>query len=104
MFFSSGDRAIPFRVAVTASSATLVYTQDLRDREILFQNTDSTYKVYCGTHSAVEATGGPRFILPSYPTALTTNASYSIYCIAESGTIEILGVVERDRRDPYVSP
>lgn len=109
VFQSAGDRATPFSVSVGSTTPVKVYTQDLRDREILLQNTDSTYYVHCGTYSSVNATSGtPRFLLPPKPTALTTNASFSIWCVADpaagSASIEIVGEVERDRRDPYVAP
>lgn len=109
VFQSAGDRSAPFSVMVGTTTPVKVYTQDLRDREILFQNTDSTYYIHCGTHSAINATAGtPRFLLPPKPSGVTTNAAFSIWCVAEpaalSATIEIVGEVERDRRDPYVAP
>lgn len=98
---NSGDRTSGISVTIDAISATQVYSANPKDREILLQNTDSTYYVYCGTFSAVTATTGKRWILPPKPAALTTNANSSVYCIAESGasSIEILGSVEYDSKD-----
>jgi len=108
MFQSSGDKSIPFSVSVGSTTPVKVYSIDLRDREILFQNTDSTYYVHCGTYSTINATAGtPRFLLPPKPSAVTTNATFSIWCVADplvAGTIEIVGEIERDFRESYVAP
>lgn len=98
---NSGDRTSGISVMVDDVSATQVYSANPKHREILLQNTDSTYYVYCGTSSAVVATSGPRWLLPPKPAALTTNANSSIYCVAESGgsSIEILGSIEYDSKD-----
>lgn len=78
-----------------------MYSANPKHREILLQNTDTTFYVYCGTHSAVTASSGPRWALPPAPAALTTNANSSIYCIGASGagSIEILGSIEYDSKD-----
>jgi hypothetical protein len=100
---SSGDKGIPFSVLVGTSTTVRLYTADVRDREIFFQNTDSTYYVYCSTFTPVSASSGNRFALPPKPVGITTNATYNINCIAESSagsaTIEIIGVIERDSKD-----
>lgn len=91
-------------VNITTLTATRVYLQEYKDREIFLQNTDSTYYVHCGTFSGVTASSGvPRFILPPKPTGVTTNGTYSIYCIADpaagGATIEIVGIRERNSKD-----
>lgn len=98
---NSGDKGVAFTVSVGTTSARLVYSHDDRDREIFLQDTDSTFYVACGTHSAVSFASGPRFLIPPKPSSLTTNANYSIYCIADPAgtTIEVLGIYERDKKD-----
>ena len=99
-FLSSGNRGAAFSVTVTTNAAVLAYTADEDDREILFQNTDGTYYIYCGTHSAVATSSGARFYIPPKPGGLSTNGTYNIYCIADStGSIELIGIRENDTRD-----
>lgn len=103
VFQSSGDKGVPFTVNVNTTTATRVYTQNTNDREIMFQNTNSSYYVYCGSHSAVVASSGPRFFIPPKPSSVSTNAAFSLYCIVESGfgsgNLELIGIAERDLRD-----
>jgi len=99
---NSGDTGNGISVSVSSTSATKVYTGAAKHREILLQNTNSTYVVYCGTHSAVTASSGPRWALWTKPSGnYTSNGTFSIWCIGESGapSIEILGSVEYDAKD-----
>lgn len=100
---SNGDKGIPFSVMVGTTTTVRVYTRDERDREILFQNTSSDYYIHCATYTPVViSAGSPRFMLPPKPTGVSTNATYSINCLAEPGAggeIEVIGVVERDSKD-----
>lgn len=93
-YTDNGDRAHGFSVNVTSGTAKLVYSGSDADRETMFQNTDATYKVYCGTFSTVSATTGNRWLLRASGD-YTTNGTYNVYCVAESGlgsgTIELLG-------------
>lgn len=100
----NGDTGIAFSFTVGTTTPVKVYTADVRDREILFQNTDPTFYVHCGTWSAVNATAGtPRFLLPPKPTGVSTQATYSIWCLGDpsagSTTIEVVGIKERASRD-----
>lgn len=98
---NSGDKASGISVTVSSTSATQVYSTQNKHREILLQNTSSSYYVYCGTFSAVNASSGPRWMLPPKPTGFTTNGYYSIYCIGEpdATSIEIIGSAEYDSKD-----
>ncbi len=99
---NSGDKVAGISVTVSSTSATNVYLGVAKHREVLLQNTDSTYYVHCGSFSAVTATSGvPRWLLPPKPTGFTTNATGNIYCIGEpgAGSIEILGSYEFDQKD-----
>jgi hypothetical protein len=104
-FLNGGDTAEGISATISSSSATLVYdstASGFEDREVLLQNTDSTYSVYCGTSTAITATTGNRFVLPPFPAGnLTTNGHYDIYCIGGAGapSIEILGIKEYDLGD-----
>lgn len=96
---NAGNKAKCFSVTLTTASATQLFTASDNYREILLQNTDSTYYVHCSTFSGFAATSTtPRFLLPPKPTGFTTNGNYNIYCIAEpsagSTTIEVLGLIE----------
>lgn len=82
-----------------------IYSKNTKDREILFQNTHATLYVAVSTHSGVSfSTGTARFLLPPKPTGVTTNATYSLWGIADptlgSSMIEVVGCAERDLRDP----
>lgn len=98
---NSGDKTAGISVTIDGISAVQVYSTNPKHREILLQNTDSTYYVYCATYSAITATSGFRWLLPPKPAALTTNANSSIYCIADpaASSIEILGSIEFDSKD-----
>ena len=102
-FLNAGDSAIGLSVSVSSSSVVQVYdtsTLSVIAREVLLQNTNATYLIYCGTHTAVSATSGNRFFIPPRG-SYTTNGAYSIWCTAQSGvaTIELLGSVEYDSKD-----
>lgn len=99
---NSGNRARGISVTVTSTTATQVFSSDDNAREVLLQNTNSTFYVHCGSFSAVVAsTGTPRWVLPPKPVSFTTNGTYSIYCIGEpgAGSIEIIGSKEFDLKD-----
>lgn len=96
---NAGNRAKCFSVTVGTTTPVLLFSASENYREVMVQNTDSTFYVHCGSFSAVNATAGtPRFLLPPKPTALTTNGNYNTYCVADplagSATIEILSTVE----------
>lgn len=103
---NSGNKTKGISVTVSSTSVTQVYSGVEYHREVFLQNTDSTYYIFCGTHSLVSATSGPRWMLPPKPTAFTTNATSSIYCISEAGSssIEILGSQEYDYKDQIPNP
>lgn len=103
---NSGNKTRGISVTVSSTTATQVYTGVEYHREVLLQNTDSSYYVFCGTHSAVIASSGPRWMLPPKPTGFTTNATSSIYCIGEAGAgqIEIIGSAEYDYKDQIPNP
>lgn len=91
-------------VTVGTTTPVKVYTQNLADREIFLQNTDSTFYVHCSTWSGfVASSGSPRFLLPPKPTGITTNGTFSIWCLADpsagAATIEIVGIKERNSKD-----
>lgn len=99
---NTGDLGLCFSFTISSTTVTKIYTANAIDREITFQNTDSTYYVNAGTFSAVNATSGtPRFIIPPKPTTLTLNGTFSIWAIAEAGasSIEVVGCKERDSKD-----
>lgn len=101
---NAGDKANGISVTITTGTATLVYSGVAKHREVLLQNTNSTYYVYCGTFSAVTTlAGSPHWILPPKPTGFTTNGTYSIYCLSEAAagatSIEIIGSAEFDSKD-----
>lgn len=99
---NSGDKTQGISVTLSSTSATIVYTGTPRHREVFLENTDSTFKVHCGTFSAVTASAGtPRWILPPSLIGFTTNATSSIWCIGEagSGSIEVVGSYEFDSKD-----
>jgi len=106
-FITTGDNAVCFSVTVDTSSPVQVYDSNSTgkwDREILIQNTSSTYDMYCSTSSTgFTASSGNRFLLPKNPSGFTTNGRYDIYCILEtsagSGTADVTGVIEYDSRD-----
>lgn len=100
---STGDRASGFSVTVTSGTAKLVYAGDDADREVFLQNMSADYNVHCGTFSAVtDNTGVNRWMLRKGQD-YTTNGTYAVYCVGEdslgSGTIEIIGNSEYDRKD-----
>ena len=102
-FLNAGDTAIGLSVTISSTSATQVYsitTTSVVDREILIQNTDNDFEVFCGTHSSVSASSGNRFFLPVNG-SFTSNGTYNIWCIgaAGAGSIEMLGVIEYDSKD-----
>ena len=103
VFENNGDRANGFSVSVTSGTSKLVYSGNDDDREVFFQNLSETYDLHCGTFSAVNDTAGTaRWVLRATQD-VTTNGTYSVYCIAEDGaggtSIEITGNVEFDRKD-----
>lgn len=99
---NSGDKTQGISVSLSSTAAKIVYTGTPRHREVFLENTDTTYKVHCGTFSTVSATSGiPRWILPANNIGFTTNATSSIWCIGEagSGSIEVVGSYEFDSKD-----
>lgn len=105
-FLTTGDSAVAFSVTVDSSAPVLVYDSNSTgkwDREILIQNTSTSYDIYCGTFSAMSASSGPRFLLPKNPSSLTTNVRADFYCIAEPSagatTIDVIGLIEFSTKD-----
>ena len=102
-FLNAGDTGAGISVSVSSTAVSQVYfttTTPVVDREILLQNPNDTYLIYCGTHSAVSASAGSRFFIPSRG-SFTTNGIYDIWCIGEAGAspIEMLGIIEFDGKD-----
>lgn len=99
----AGDSGAAFTSSIGTATAVKVYTQNYADREVFFQNTDTTYNVACSTWSAFSSSSGPRFYLPKNFVGVTTNGTYSIWCLAESGagsgTVEVVGIRERSSKD-----
>jgi hypothetical protein len=94
IFQDSGSNTLYFTATVTAASAVKVYDSNTDDREIVIQNTSSSYAVYIGSSSSVAAASGPRLKIPTNGT-YTTHNNGTIWAIAESGgSAEILGSVE----------
>jgi hypothetical protein len=106
-FLTTGDQAICFSVSVDTSTPVLVYDSNSTgkwDREVLLQNTSSTYDIYCSTSgTGFTATSGPRFLLPKNPSGFTTNNRGDIWCLVESGagstTIDVVGIIEYSLKD-----
>lgn len=103
---NAGNKTLGISVTISSSVATQVYTGVEYHREILLENTNSTYLVYCGTSSAITASIGPRWYLGPKPSGFTTNATSNIYCIGEAGSpaIEVIGSREFDYKDQVPNP
>ncbi len=103
IYKNDGDKGIPFAVSIGTTTPVKVYSSDARDREILIQSESTTYYLYCSTYSTVSSSSGNRFWVPPKPGSLTTNSTYSLWCILESAAgssvISVLGSVDRDAKD-----
>lgn len=100
VFINTGTKATGISVSVNTTSPTLVYSADNNDREILLQNTSSTFAVWIGTSTSFTATTGPRMKLrPSQD--VTTDCTTNLYVIVDTGgsTTEMTGWVEFDPKD-----
>lgn len=106
-FLTTGDMAEGISVSVGTTTPVLVYDSNNTgkwDREILLQNTSTSYDIYCSTsNSGFTATSGPRWLLPKNPTAYWSNTRSDIWCLAEpsagSTEIDVVGEVNFDSRD-----
>lgn len=99
VFQNSGTYAKGVSVILSSTTATVIYTRDDNDREILLQN-NGAYAVYIGTFSALTATSGPRIkLLPTFN--YMTNNTATLYGIVEvnGADSEIIGIIEYDAKD-----
>lgn len=100
VFINTGTNATGISVTVSSTTPSLVYSADLNDREILLQNTSSTFTVWIGTSTGFTATSGPRMKLRASQD-VTTDCTTNLYVIVDTaGTAtEITGWVEYDPKD-----
>lgn len=103
VFQNAGTQLVAFSVNVTTGVPIQLYSFSTRHREITIQNPSSTFLLYVGTSSAVNATvGTPRLFVPPLGT-MTIRSTVSLWGIYETaagaGTKEVLGSYELDPKD-----
>lgn len=102
VFNDTGNKSIPFSASVGTTTAVNFYSGQDYDRELFIQNPSSSYKLYIATYPLTSTTSGPRLLLRASQDMWIDNSSdwYGLFeSAAGSGTIEILGSVERHNRD-----
>lgn len=108
----NGDTMEVYVAAVGTTTPVQIFfstwTQRRNFRESMYQNVSTnSYRVYIGTVSNVNALTGPRWFIPGGGT-WTTNCKTNLWAIFEraafgSGSLDVLGVFERDSLDADVT-